>query len=299
MFNEKVKQEYIDIMKENGKTVEDSLIKKFNKIASYEEKLGKDLYDFSVSEILTYYKSLFSNSLTTLNAVNSYYSRYAAWCLSNGLINDDQNHFAEITTGMLETCLNNSRMQDSILSREEILDLIDELQNPSDQFMILASFEGLTLEDMYYLRKEDIKSDSFVLHSGREFKVSSKLIALAEDAINEYNRYDLEGNIDKIHAYDPGDLGPIKRRVGTVNTDINSFGRSTLTRFRYIQEKYGYDISRASICEAGRIDYIINLKGNESILVEITDKKQLIEDRYGRFYSIKRWLNQYGKYLEA
>ena len=299
MYNDKVKTEYIELMKRNGKTVEESLTQKFNKVASYEERLGKDLCNFSLKEIIGYYKSLYSNSITTLNAINTYYSRYTAWCLSKGLVEDDQNHYNEATSQILATCLNNTRMEDSMMTREELLDFINDLQNPSDQFLLLGLFEGLTIEDMYYLQKDDIKNNCFKLHSGREFIVSSKLIELARDSMEEYSRYDLDGNKDSLHQYDPSDTRPIKRRSGTVNDDLKSFNRSIATRLRYIQKNYGMDFSRAAITEAGRIDYIVRMKkeDGEDFEALIETNRSNIEGRYGMFYSVPRWLEQYGKYL--
>ena len=306
MYNKRVKEEYISIEKKNGVTVENTLRNKFERFSKYEEKLGKDLCNFSYNECMQFYKQLYSNSITTLNANNSMIKRYTKWCLANGLVEDDQNHWDEVSLDALSNCINAGLMDESMITREELEDVIRDssamsLQNVSDKFLILATFEGFKIGDLFNLRAEDIQKEKLVYENGREIVPSKMLVNLGIESAEEYRRFNEDGSEAVRSPYNKNDDRIVKTKSKALD-DVERYKHNIRCRFANMQEKYGEIFNRAKIAESGRIDMIKRLMNGEKVddLHKFIQKnREKIEKMYGEFYSVKRWLQQYGKYLEA
>ena len=58
--------------------------------------------------------------------------------MTKSLLKDNQNHYNEITPDLLITCINSGLAQASIVTRDELCDIIDHMDNACDAFFILA-----------------------------------------------------------------------------------------------------------------------------------------------------------------
>lgn len=200
MYNKELKLRYIEEKNEISTLPNNYLICQFNKVAKYEEELNKDVYDFTVSEIIEYYKTLNIASLEIIAMLNSQLSQYTQWCFNQNLIIDGQNHFIEITLEQMKTCLNKVLVIKKIITRNQIIDWCDQLPNPKDQVIMLGLFEGLkghNFCDFVNLRPQDIHGNKLTLVDGREIAVSDLLIKYMEESIAEKTYYSSSGNQTK------------------------------------------------------------------------------------------------------
>lgn len=200
MYNQELKLQYIKEKKSMSVLPSSYLECQFNKVSKYEEELGKDLHDFTVYEIIEYYKTLNISSLEVLAVLNSHLSLYTQWCLQQSLIVDNQNHYDEISLEQLKGCLNKVLIEKKIVSREQVIDWCEQLPNAKDQVVMLGLFEGLKnkdFADFVNLRPGDVNGNKLKLIDGREITVSDKLIKYIEDSIDEHVYYSSSGNQTK------------------------------------------------------------------------------------------------------
>lgn len=187
MYNEELKRRFIE--KRSNEVIlphPNYLECQFEKTAEMENELGKDLYDFATHEIIEYYKMLNLACVSTLSVMNSHFSHYTRWCLEQNLVKDNQNHFLELNTDNFKNCINKIMREAKMLTKNIIDQMLEELENPRDQFVILALFEGIKGAgycEIIKLRPEDIRDGVAYLCTGRKVKISKKLENIIEECI--------------------------------------------------------------------------------------------------------------------
>ncbi len=188
MFNENQKNRYIDY-KENAVIVSINYLKqKFNSVEKFEEKNNKDLSCFNYYEIVDMYKTMGNPSFDSIVVMNSVFSLYTEWCIKEGLVVDNQNHFKELSRKEFSDCVNKALAELQFVDRKTVLSWCNELPNASDAFIILGLFEGIKGPNYSELAStliSGIKKDRIELSSGRTLNVSSELIDIATKAGNE------------------------------------------------------------------------------------------------------------------
>lgn len=200
MYNKELKGQYIS-ERENEVVLPNNYLRcQFEKSSQIEEELGKDISNFTVYEIIEYYKFLNLTVLDCLMVMNSQFSLYTQWCLQNNLVKDNQNHFLEITTEKMNSCLNKALLNMKFVSKETILGWVNQLPNPKDQFVLLGLYEGIKGKDFCELSKlkpEDIKGNIATLCTGREIELSDTLLNIISECLEEDTYYSLTGNGSK------------------------------------------------------------------------------------------------------
>ena len=299
MYNKKQKTEYINYRqsKMNGTDIASVLKRYFAKTEMFEEKLNKDLYAFNTDEILLLYKSFNSTSLETLMYINSQFQIYAVE--QNG--NDDA--FRQITYEQLKQCV---IWESDYITRSELLEKINTLKNSGDKFIVLALYEGICGNMMKYLSmfSEDNIADNntFIFKTNnniKKFKVSDELYRIAKQAVNDYEYHSdsrsLNFNKNDKRAlkimnnanYSPGSENDIARYHNLAN------------RLLRIKRELNLNfINRTGLLENGRLNLIKEIMIQQNISnprEAILDKnsKQHIEELYGEFQSVKRFLLKY------
>ncbi|WP_025909296.1 site-specific integrase [Priestia flexa] len=173
----------------------------FEKSYLMEETLGKDLYDFTASEIIQVLKSA---GYSTINSVQrdfwviDKYISYAAKC---GKINSAIKVTSGIDNDILDSCVDKTNKV--LWSESEINGIVDKLINYQDKAMIMALFEGISGNDtgfteLLYLKKSDVhdahwagnKDKKIRLYNGklgkeRRIEVSEKTASLLRSAALE------------------------------------------------------------------------------------------------------------------
>lgn len=202
MYNEVIKKRY---KQEREKTIvvpQYALDLDFKKTNAFEEQLDKDVYDFTVYEILNMYKTWNSKSIDTLYVINNRLSQYTQWALEQNLVIDNQNHFLEINRDMLLGCINMIAQQKRIVSREQMIAWCSRLPNACDKFIFLGLYEGLNgkdYEDFWNTTIEDIDKQKRVIRVKRgELSISDTLIDYAEESNRTLELYPMTGDMARV-----------------------------------------------------------------------------------------------------
>ena len=181
MYNDELKQRYIQDKTQRTTVDEYYYPSLFKKTSVFEEQLQKDLCNFTVSEIEDMMKMWGFTSYNNIATFLSSCSIYVNWCMNQGMVLDSQNHFAEIKPERYSSFVDKTIYEMRIASREQIMEWVMELQNPSDQFVFLGVFEGLKgkgyCEYVDLLESDiDIKSSTINLRNTRgKVKFSKEL----------------------------------------------------------------------------------------------------------------------------
>lgn len=163
-----------------------SLYGLFRKIESCEEKLQKDVSEFTKEEAFAMYTGLKSRSVYTLMNNNTILKAYCAWLRYHHGLGSDV--YEQINIDDLKPCVDKNASK--LLSREEITEIEDQLLNVTDAAIIECLFQGiagLSMRDITELNESmlDKENECIVFPDGRIFDISSRLCDLLEEAFQE------------------------------------------------------------------------------------------------------------------
>ena len=298
-YNEEFKTQYLEERdtKQNGKA---NVLLLFRRIAVWEERLEKDLYDFTVEEILGYYKWLSVTSLESLMVANNQYKLYASYALQRGMIKDNQNHYAEIDLPTLKTCLFAGLADDKIITREELLNILDSgsVENVSDKVIALAIFEGICgkeMSELTMLYPTDINPDTNMVNlcSGRILEISDKLKTWCLESAEEYTYYNSLNKIEN-KSYLLSDSRVIKRLSNSSVDSIHQRHKTINRRLDRLIDVTGCGaFGIGALRESGRLEMIKSLR-EKGLSLEDALKNEDMLYRYGRITSRKRYVLKYG-----
>ena len=305
MYNETIKTRYIQEKESTTNMPNGYLTRMFNRAESFESKLDKDISNFTVYEIEDFYKTLNFKSVGYLTVLHSHLSLYTQWCLQQNLVLDFQNHFAEIPSYTLISYINMLALKKSIITRKMLYELMDDIINPSDAFIMLALFEGIEGEnycELVNLKMSDFNGNKVKLCTGRELTVSSKLVTLAEKSNEEKLYYSLTKKRE--FPFLDEDL-IIKNYPNCKLDDPFNKGRRIYNRVKRNFNEIGIDkfMRPKSLVDSGKINYI----NTRSKKLGITAKEFIYtpeyaeEVRYRFGYDLQRlrksFVEKYGDYL--
>ena len=183
MINSERKEEYFRAIKLNN-----TIRSIFNRAGVMEDVFEKDLCTFSKSEIDDMYAYLAYKTETKYSQVNREYKLYTEWCIKNGYCKD--NPYASYTYKDFGQFINREAQAERFVSREELLTAIKALQNPRDQFILLSLYEFGKSKDYINIAEFNTANinydtDTVILPSGHEVKISRELIGYAIEARDE------------------------------------------------------------------------------------------------------------------
>ena len=259
-YNEELKKRYIE-EKEKMLSVSSNYIDvQFRKTSEMEYELNKDVSNWTLYEIVEFYKIMNLSSYESLLCLNSTLSQYAQFCLENSLVKDNQNHYLECTVDVIAGCVNRAILDKKIVDRETVLRWVYELPNPKDQFILLSLFEygkSKDFKDIVYARPKDVNGNNLKL-SNRTVEISNDLIRIIDNCKEEESYYSISGGGKKIMPL--VDYGYIVKSYPNQNMSLSDFqkGRniyiSCQRMFNYLG--VGQWMSPNSIAESGKLHMI-------------------------------------------
>ena len=151
----------------------------FNKTAILENELGKDCSLFTLPEISDLARSFHSADPGSIKHKISLLRSYAQFCIDNGISETGINHYIEMTASMCADAVDKRKMAETYITRKEVEEIVSVFENPRDQYIILAPYEGIYgqgLCEILQLRESDLLGQNRVrLCTGREIEVSDLL----------------------------------------------------------------------------------------------------------------------------
>lgn len=260
-YNKDIKEEYIAIKEKETLMPKNFLKILFNQSAEFEYKLDKDISNFTVEEIMEFYKACNRKSVESISVIHSSLNMYTIWCLTKNLVIDFQNHYSEISKDKYSTCVNTMYKKLSYITYDTIKEWLKEIVNVADQFLILALFEGLSgdnykeINELYY---SDFNDLNVHLCTGRTIKVSKELKELARQAAEEIHYYTI-GENQKEYTFIEDDDKIIKSYHNTkLNVSEFQKGRRLYNKIKRNMTYLGYPYLKGKdIIESGKVNYII------------------------------------------
>ena len=299
-YNEDFKFQYLNDKASVNRSIKSNVLLLFRRIAIWEERFNKDLYDFTVEEIISYYKYLSVTSLESLMVANNQYKLYAAYALERGMIKDNQNHYDEIDLPTLNTCLYVKLAEEKLITRAELLDILrsSSVENVSDKVIALGLFEGISgrgLTELTMLEPTDINPQTKMvkLCSGRELEISEELINWCFESAEEYTYYNSLNRLGN-KSYILSDTKVIKRLSNSTVDNPHQRHKTINRRLDHLIDVTGCSaFGVASLKESGRLEMIKKLI-NQGVSLDKALADEDIEKRYGRIPSRKRYALKYG-----
>ena len=184
MYNEKEKEGFIKDYMRTRVVAQTSLYSLFRKTEPYERKLNKDCSEFTEKEILQMYKEFEARSHNVLLNYNVILKAYCAWrkyyCKTEGDI-----AYENITIDKTKGLISDDAKR--LLTREEIIDIEDQLYNDIDKAIIELLFIGVAgknMEDIYSVSESCVEENTLVVN-GKRYPMTDRLIDILPKAFEE------------------------------------------------------------------------------------------------------------------
>lgn len=297
MYNEERKLQFL---KERKSEVELSPNTEvwFESMAYFEKEYDRDICEWTSTEIIRFMKYMSTPRIQTLVIFKGAMSMYTDWCITNRLVTDNQNHYAELTTETLCQCVDFEKLRTLLLTREELLENIQTLNNYSDRFIFLGLFEGINAQNLVNVSVSDLDGNELRLHDGRTITISKELCHTILMAAEETTWVSTKIR-QREYDYIPSDK--IIRSIDVKNPQTNMM-LLIGGRFRSALKYMGLpsEISRKDIMEGGRLDYIKQIMQKKNLPLDNvlrSDIRNEIETRYGKIQNLTIYENIYGKFI--
>lgn len=278
----------------------------FEKVSSMEERLGKDVSNFTFYEIIEYYKLINTHSINVLQVLNSQFSLYTQWCLQHNLVNDGQNHFLEMRLEDYDKCINKTLFNLKVVDRKTVLNWVEQLQNPRDQFVLLGLFEGIKGKDfceLANLKPEDVNGNILKLCTGRTIEISDRLKHIIEECIEEKIYYSASGDRKKVMPLI--DRGYVIKDYPNTKTGVSEFqrGRKIYNSTQRIMQYIGVypSVSANQIYESGKLDMIKTQAVKHGVNCTdyiYSENINEVKEKYNCTILAKSYIMKYKNYLE-
>ena len=289
LYNPETKNDFIENYSKNEDTRK-SLQFDFQKSSENEKQLGKDLSDFTLTEVEEVAMAIETKSEQSLRKTLNIFALYVDWCILKNIRTNEIgfNYFRVFLKRNkdLSKYVSARKAENLYLNDEEIDIALSRLANKCDQALLLCLYEGIqgaAWHEIRMLQLTDINKDTKEVKlynkdgSDRIITISDKLINLLEETDirqtyllknneNLKGKYETVEFIDTIYIFRP--LLNIYQEEDDVEYDINQpISPSTLnSRFKNIRKYIGLPfVSPTVIYDSGMINKIIELYTNGTI----------------------------------
>lgn len=301
MYQDELKESFIEDYVKSRVVAKTSLYSLFRKTERYEERLNKDCSQFTRSEVLKMYEEFQAKSVFVLLNYNVILKAYCAWQKYYNNLKIDI-AYENITKDMLSPLV--SKDASKVLSRDDIIDIEDQLYNWTDKVIIEALFEGLSGNSMRDLTSINVsmvdhKRKQLIFPDGRVFDLTDRLYDLLIKAFEEieYTCYGETLRVKKVSGR--GRLYKERDNAHAANSDDKYF-RWVYRKVQNIRKHVGINnLTMKNITNAGLVYYIRN--GMETTGFELkqflsTENGDKIMDKYGYHSDFRadNIINRYG-----
>lgn len=295
MYQEQIKQAYIDY-RNSTVTIDPNLLQRlFNKTAKYEEEAKKDLCDFNKDEVEALYHNLHYTALSTIRMHHTQFRRYAEWCIENGHSTTNENHFKDFNRSSLNQFVDFDNGKRKVISRKQLLEWCAHVDNASDAFLLLAVFEGIRGDE--YCELLDLEESEcnlsertvYLKNRGYAISISPELCDYIDKTIKEYE-YISSRSVEN-RNYVLLKTGKVLKFRNTARTklDVSLHQRSRRVYHRFIrvfeQVNVGDILSIKALTYSGMLNYI--LEGSKAESISKYEYWHRYYDRVAELYQMK------------
>ena len=274
----------------------------FDKSYIFEELYHRDLYDFSTSNLLEFFKYLDFANINSLVVYKANLIKYVEWAISENLVADNQIHLNELTMELLTGCISKARVDNAIISYDKLREM--HFVNAQDAFVFWCLFEGIKgkdFEEIINLKIDDIdkKNHTVKLSDNRVITVSEYFISACENAWREDEYIALKGEktIKLIQS-----LYIFKEKSNSRGIDKRRSVYNTIIRNIHYFSELANDVTAKSIRDSGLI-YYLNKRADEygmtvdELFYDMSKCGDIIDKYHFNTFTRKRWMMMYHDYL--
>ena len=255
MYNKEMKEGFIKDYMRSRVIAQTSLYSLFRKTEPYENQLGKDCSHFTEEEILQMYEGFQAKSKFTVFNYNVILKAYGAWA---AYYHDSPSVIAynNITGDMIVPLIPEGA--NKLLSREEIIDIEDQLRNDVDRAIVELLFVGVSgknMEDIYAVSEECIQDDVLVVN-GKIFPMNDRLRELLPKAFAETEIVSYGETMRVVKVNGAGRIYKERSNARGVETDDARF-RFFYRKIQIFRDYLGMpDLTMKTIAAAGMWHYL-------------------------------------------
>lgn len=246
--------------------VESSLKAILNRATEYEERFDKPFYEFTRDEALAMFKGARSISATSLLNGNIILKHASNWIKYTKGINVT-NAYEEITKDDLKLCVDASKKQKMIITREQLINIENELPNYTDRAILELLFRGVGVEDwareLTFLETTQISKRDMCIYfkNGKSVEIDGYCYKILMEAAKEEELLSYStSRVSKVWCH--GVIYKVRGNTITENDDVKD-QKSKERRFRFVQrrvalinEYLGTNLTPTSVCDSGLLHQI-------------------------------------------
>lgn len=303
MYNPEIKERFL---KNYPPQTQITYKRVFLKSEYMEELLGKDLYEFNLSEIedVLYHMNPKTMPASLLNGRTL--TAYISWAIEQGLRSNTINPLKAFSSSYFDKFIDKSLKL--YFNDSEIRQIEDGCNNPQDAVIIRLLFEGVNgkyYSELRNLKKQDVDFDNCILTltdqdgEQRKLKVSQRAIDLIGKAIEQKHYWKRNGEVDptsNVREYtDLVDNDYVIRPSNTKVEDVNSPIKKNVLfrRIRMISDVFGLPYLAANNITKSGIIYLAKEKVKEGWNVDTKLYKEIAQRfNYNNFYRLKDFVNK-------
>lgn len=281
MYNKEQKEGFCEDYLRSRIIQKTTLYGLLKKITPYEEKLNKDVSEFTKQEALEMYKGIASRSVYTLMNDNTILKAYYAW-MKHYYGVDNPNAFESISIEDLKPCIN--QQANKLLSREEIIDIEDQLLNWSDKAIVELLFMGVAgknMEDLYAVSEECVKGNKLIVNE-KQFNMTPRLKKILPKAFEETEIMSYGETMKIFQVIGKGRIYKERPNARGIDTEDAKF-RYFYRRIMLFRDYLGIDmLTMKNISAAGLVYYL-----NEGMAKSGLELKEFLRTNKGKSIALR------------
>lgn len=309
MYNEEIKNRYIKWKLQRTTMNPSTLPNIFNKTEKFEKELGRDVCNFSTEEDLDMLQTMSSYSFESMSQMISVLKMYTDWCMVQGFVDDYQNHFMVIRPNQI---VNVSAIQMRVISPEMLDIMLQQLENPCEQFLLLALYEGIkgqAYSEISQMKRGDIdeRNNTINIYKRGVMHYSDRLCTIAIKSAETYVYYphfitENENAIREVNLIHSDYVYKEKPNCKD-NASLFRKGKRIYTQLATIFDDFGMKdyMTPQAILDSGIVNTLIaKCKESGKTLEEIlyyTDEVKKLEKKYNRRIIKKNFIQKYSYLL--
>jgi hypothetical protein len=258
-------ESFLEEYKRSRVVVETTVRAILNRALEFEQKFQKPFYKFAVDEILEMYKSAHAISDRSLQNTNLILKHTSRWMIDAKKLNI-KSVYEDITKELILGCVDTNRKKNMVLTKDELVDIQEELLNWTDKAILFLLFEGVggyMLKELMFMDWDQVSHKDLKIYfrSGKTIDITAEEYGLLRNAFQEEEliSFGTTNRVSRVKS-----LGIYKARFNSLsdNDDVANSG-DVERRYRFCQRRLmlitkdlGINITSGSIQESGFLHYI-------------------------------------------
>ena len=262
---EKQVESFLNEYKRSRVIIEATVRASLNRALEFEQKFQKPFYEFTIDEVLEMYKSTHAISDRSLQNTNLTLKHASRWMADKRGI-DVKSPYEEITKELILSCVDTKRKESLILTKDELVEIQNDLLNWTDKAILFLLFEGVgghMLKELMFMDWDQVSRKDLKIYfrSGKMLDITESQYELLKREFQEEEliSFGTTSRVSRVKS-----LGVYKARFNSLSdndditdaSDVERRYRFCQRRLMLISKDLGINITSGSIQESGFLYYI-------------------------------------------